>query len=305
MGRGKRKGAGRAGGILIWLLLLAGVAILAFPFVSQMYYGYLSRQEAQDFQTARGSLKEEEIDRRIELARAYNASLTGGVSLQDPYSSQVEEGVRQYARMLEVKEKIGVLRIPAIDLREPIYAGTSEDVLERGIGHMEFTSLPVGGDSTHAVLTGHRGLPTARLFTDLDKVKAGDHIYIDNIKETLAYEIRERQVIDPGDFDTLRIRPGQDQVTLLTCHPYMINTHRLLLTGVRIPFDPGMDKAEEKDRQRVSRLWLALSAVVLIAIGAMTVWWIAGKRRDKKRPGRRRSLEDTGKQRVRKRRQKR
>lgn len=136
--------------------------------------------------------------------------------------------------MLEVNEQLGYLAIPTIGLDLPIYAGTSAKVLEKGSGHLEGSSLPVGGQSTHSVLTAHRGLPSARLFTDLNQLKKGDRFYVTNLKETLAYKVNQIKVIEPSQLDALTIVEGKDYVTLLTCTPYMINSHRLLVRGERI-----------------------------------------------------------------------
>src|SRR3712207_2846628 len=143
----------------------------------------------------------------------------------------------EYARMLEVHEKIGYIQIPSLDLSLPIYAGTAETVLQKGVGHMEGTSLPIGGESTHCVLTAHTGLNTARMFTDIDKLKKGDIFLVENIKETLAYKVDNIQVIEPTDFSSLVIVPKEDHITLLTCTPYMVNSHRLLVRGIRTEYN--------------------------------------------------------------------
>ncbi len=138
--------------------------------------------------------------------------------------------------MLEIHEKIGHVQIPKIKVDIPMYAGTAEVVLQKGIGHLEGTSLPVGGNSTHSVLTAHRGLPNARLFSELDQLKVGDKFYIHNIGGTLAYQVDQVKVIEPSDFSDLLVVPGHDYVTLLTCTPYMINSHRLLVRGHQVDY---------------------------------------------------------------------
>ncbi|HFR3476342.1 TPA: class C sortase, partial [Streptococcus suis] len=181
----------------------------------------------------------EVISRRIKLANIYNESLVGGTQLDvsDPFIALQKEARDEYARMLEVEEMIGSISIPKIDVDLPIYAGTSEDILQRGAGHLEGSSLPVGGKSTRAVITAHRGLPQARLFTELNKLKKNDVFYITNIKETLAYKVESIQVIEPDEVSALSIQEGRDLVTLLSCTPYMINSHRLLVTGHRIAYN--------------------------------------------------------------------
>lgn len=210
--------------------------------ISAIYYDYESANETEEFSDEVATLAEKEIEERMEKARAYNTSLTPDEELYDFYTEeQIEEGKKTYAHMLEVKEKIGVVNIPSISQKIPIYAGTSESVLQKGVGHLENTSLPIGGESTHSVITAHRGLPSKRLFTDLPDMEKGDIFFIENMKETLAYEVHDIQVIEPDDFEALRIREGEDHVTLLTCTPYMINSHRLIVTGHRIPYTEDLE----------------------------------------------------------------
>lgn len=149
--------------------------------------------------------------------------------------------------MLEAREKIGYIDIPKINQQIPVYAGTSEDVLQHACGHLEGTSLPIGGKSTHSVITAHRGLPQVKLFRDLDKMEVGDVFYYTNVKETLAYQVDQILVIEPWNFDPVLVVEGKDYMTLLTCTPYMINSHRLLVRGHRIPYVPeDKDEAEKK-----------------------------------------------------------
>ena len=163
------------------ILTILGCLIICYPFVSQIYYQYVTMQETKQFDDEKGKLVDQDVENRIELAKAYNSTLSPE-KIGDPFSSRKkEEGVAEYARMLQLQEKIGYVTIPSINQKIPIRAGSSENVLQNGAGHLEGTSLPVGGVSTHTVITAHRGLPTARLFTDLDKVKVGDVFYITNI----------------------------------------------------------------------------------------------------------------------------
>ncbi|EGL35415.1 sortase family protein [Parvimonas sp. oral taxon 110 str. F0139] len=151
--------------------------------------------------------------------------------------------------MLQVGELIGHVEIPKIDENLPIYAGTSEDILQKGAGHLEGSSLPVGGEGTHSVITAHRGLPTAALFTKLDKLQKGDVFFIHNIQTVLAYEVDQILVVEPSDFSPILVESGKDYVTLLTCTPYMVNSHRLLVRGHRIEYTP-LDKAKNVSKRR-------------------------------------------------------
>lgn len=246
------------------LVFLLGLLIFLYPMISRFYYRVNNTRVVADFTAGKETLDQEEINRRWSLAKAYNASLNGNTEFHDPYVDDIKKGVENYARMLEVREKIGVIRIPKLDITEPIFAGTSEEVLQKGVGHMEFTSLPIGGKSTHSVLTGHRGLPNAKIFTDLNKMEIGDLFFIENIKETIAYKVDQIKIIEPHVFEDLYIVPGKDYCTLLTCTPYMINSHRLLVRGERT------DYSEEELKEALAEAhWkyiLKVVAVVLVAI---------------------------------------
>ncbi|HEM4137378.1 TPA: class C sortase [Streptococcus suis] len=257
--RSKRKNS-----FLIIGLFFLGFVIALYPISAQIYNIYLQHQKITTFEKKIKELTPEVISRRMKLANIYNESLVGGTQLDvsDPFIALQKEARDEYARMLEVEEMIGSISIPKIDVELPIYAGTSEDILQRGAGHLEGSSLPVGGKSTRAVITAHRGLPQARLFTELDKLKKNDVFYITNIKETLAYKVESIQVIEPDEVSALSIQEGRDLVTLLTCTPYMINSHRLLVTGHRITYN---DKAAKKKRaQATTNLLLKIMIIVLV-----------------------------------------
>lgn len=222
----------------IWplvVLFIAGFVIMMYPIISNYYYRIEANNQILDFTENAKKLDNNEILRRIELAEAYNSVLDPS-RLADPYTEKEKEGIAEYARMLEVKEKIGFVEIPKIDTNLPIYAGTSNEVLNKGVGHLEGTSLPIGGKSTHTVLTAHRGLPSARLFRDLDKLEKGDIFYVHNIQTVLAYEVDQILTVDPSNFDPVLVVDDEDYATLLTCTPYMINSHRLLVRGHRVPY---------------------------------------------------------------------
>ena len=223
-------------------IFLIGLLVLSYPIISRIYYRIEANEQIKDFDNEKKNLSNEEVDRRMKLARAFNDSLINNVN-HDPYDEKLKrEGRQEYARMLEIHERMGHVEIPKTDTNIPIYAGTTETVLQIGAGHLEGTSLPIGGNSTHTVITAHSGLPTARLFSDLKSLEIGDKFYIHNIKETLAYQVDQIKVIDPSNFSDLLISPGHDYATLLTCTPIMINTHRLLVRGHRVPYVPAVEE---------------------------------------------------------------
>jgi sortase A len=226
--------------LAVIMIFILGLGIFSYPIISNLIYKKAAKRVIQDFDRAVTKVEDGEIKEKLNLAYAYNDYLSGVTDvakLEDPYiKEKVKAGVEEYARMLKVNEQIGHIVIPKISLDAPLYSGTSEEILQKGIGHMEGTTLPVGGNYTHSVLTGHRGLPTATLFTNLDKVQIGDKFYINNIGGTLAYKVDQIKIVEPTDFSELAIVPGHDYVTLLTCTPYMINSHRLLVRGHRVDY---------------------------------------------------------------------
>ena len=261
------------------LIFLLGFGVMMYPVISRLYYRVDSANQVKEFDKAVKGLSKEELAKRLALAKGYNDSLNNVVT-KDPYDKKnQEEGRKAYARMLEVKEKIGHVEIPKINQDLPIYAGTSEEVLQKGVGHLEGTSLPVGGKSTHTVLTAHRGLPTAKLFTDLNKMKKGDVFFIHNIKEVLAYKVIDIFVVEPSDFDKVLVVEGKDYCTLLTCTPYMINSHRLLVRAERTEYNPA---AVEKDLvSQVTgkyKIYLIISLIII----AILLWYYIRQRRRKK-----------------------
>lgn len=261
------------------MIFIVGLAILSYPFLSDFYYRIESNNVVEYFDAEKMKLSDKEIEARLDLARAYNHSLNNTIS-EDPYDEdRLKQGRAEYARMLQIREYIGHVEIPSIHQDIPIYAGTTEEVLQKGVGHLEGTSLPIGGQSTHTVLTAHTGLPEKKLFTDLDKVKKGDVFLIHNLKEILAYEVDQIKVVEPSNFSDLLVVAEQDYATLLTCTPYMVNTHRLLVRGHRIPYH-----AEEVDKGRKKTFWQEyfyhlLCLFILCILLGLYLWYRKRKKR--------------------------
>lgn len=242
---------------------------MLYPLVSRFYYRIEANEQVTDFEEGKRNLSEEEILKRMELALAYNESLNNVVS-EDPYAKKrLDSGRAEYARMLEIHERIGHVEIPKINEDLPIYAGTSEEVLQKGVGHLEGTSLPIGGNSTHTVLTAHSGLPEARLFTDLSKLEIGDKFYVHNIQTTLCYQVDQIKVVTPDVIDDLLIVEGHDYTTLLTCTPIMINTHRLLVRGHRVDYVKEVEEetiVENKKNYVYKNLFYASLVLIFIML---------------------------------------
>lgn len=231
----------KAGNLVIGIIFLAGLSLLLYPFVANQWNNYRQKQLISGYeQVVSDKEAAEGIDYDAERKKAedYNEALLPCV-LPDSFALAESSGVDPvYMNTLNIAgdEMMGSVEIPKINIKIPIYHTTEEDVLNKGAGHLEGSSLPVGGANTHAVISAHRGLPSASLFTDLDQMKVGDHFLLHVLDETLCYEVDKISVVKPEDTSALAVEDGQDLVTLLTCTPYGVNTERLLVRGHRVPY---------------------------------------------------------------------
>lgn len=231
----------KAGNLVICIIFLAGLSLLLYPFVANQWNNYRQKQLISGYeQVVSDKEAAEGIDYDAERKKAedYNEALLPCV-LPDSFALAESSGVAPvYMNTLNIAgdEMMGSVEIPKINIKIPIYHTTEEEVLNKGAGHLEGSSLPVGGANTHAVISAHRGLPSASLFTDLDQMKVGDHFLLHVLDETLCYEVDKISVVKPEDTTALAVEDGQDLVTLLTCTPYGVNTERLLVRGHRVPY---------------------------------------------------------------------
>lgn len=231
----------KAGNLVIGIIFLAGLSLLLYPFVANQWNNYRQKQLISGYeQVVSDKEAAEGIDYDAERKKAedYNEALLPCV-LPDSFALAESSGVDPvYMNTLNIAgdEMMGSVEIPKINIKIPIYHTTEEDVLNKGAVHLEGSSLPVGGANTHAVISAHRGLPSASLFTDLDQMKVGDHFLLHVLDETLCYEVDKISVVKPEDTSALAVEDGQDLVTLLTCTPYGVNTERLLVRGHRVPY---------------------------------------------------------------------
>lgn len=232
---------------LIALLFLAGVSIVLYPLISNTLYEKNQSLVLAQYETAMDAIPAEQQDAAWQAAQAYNSSLLEGEAfLTDPFDPEkvLDPAAKPYADLLNLEDDglMGYVEIPRIDVYLPIYHGTTADVLEKGIGHLQNTSLPVGGAGTHAVLTGHTGLAGKRLFTDLSQLETEDVFYLHILGRTLAYQVKAIYIVEPDQTEYLVIQPDQDLVTLLTCYPYGINTQRLLVQGSRVSYEQAIQQ---------------------------------------------------------------
>ena len=218
--------------LLLFLILLAGLSLLLYPSVSDYWNSLHQTRAIATYAEEVANLNQDQYDEIWAAAESYNASLTDRVNAYLLSDAQKEE----YQQLLNVSGLgvMGYIEIPSIDCSLPIYHGTEESVLQIAVGHLEWSSLPVGGESTHCVLSGHRGLPSAKLFTNLDKLQTGDIFMLRVLDNVLTYEVDQILIVEPQETGAHRIEEGKDYCTLVTCTPYGINTHRLLVRGHRI-----------------------------------------------------------------------
>ena len=216
-------------------IILFGITVMLYPFVSNFINNtkHASIINNYDIQTKGASTnKKKEM---LEKAKEYNESLNFN-DIKDVFSTDKELKDTNYENILKITKDglMGYIEIPKIDIKLPIYHGTKENELNKGVGHFKGSSLPIGGIGTHSILAAHRGLPSSKLFTDLDKVEIGDIFYITVVDQKLAYKVDNIAVVKPNELSLLDIDENKDYVTLVTCTPYAVNTHRLLVRGVRI-----------------------------------------------------------------------
>ena len=277
--------------IIRLIVLLVAFSVLLYPTFSSYLNEKNSSKVVSNYDAESVKLSNAEKEQMLADARAYNQEMLGNIDLIDPFSQTNTEIDERYQSLLNVDGSgmMGYIRIPKIKVELPIYHGTSETVLQAGVGHFWGTSLPVGGESTHTVLTGHRGLPTKTLFTNMDKLEVGDIFYIKVLGETLAYQIDQILTVLPEETDALSIEPGQDYATLVTCTPYAINTHRLLVRGKRIPYEEAIKEVPDQNIKPelsfTAKVLIITIAVILIGLIAMIIY---NKRNSKKKKRRKR-----------------
>ena len=224
--------------VILIVVFLTGLSLLLYPTVSDWWNSFHQTRAIAAYQEAVSALDEEDYEEIRNAAVAYNEELK---SKLDPFHPTAEETLR-YNEMLNVAGNgiMGYIEIPLLRCELPFYHGTDEGVLAKAVGHIEGSSLPVGGNGTHCVLSGHRGLPSAKLFTDLDRLKEGDVFLLHVLEETLTYEVDQILIVEPDDISALAVDENKDYCTLVTCTPYGVNSHRLLVRGHRIPNQEGL-----------------------------------------------------------------
>ncbi len=261
--------------IILVAILLVGLSLLLYPSVSDYWNSFHQTRAIMRYMEEVGSMDSEEYDRVINSAHAYNAAI-------DPTAFRwfLSDDMREvYQKELNFNNDgaMGFVTIDKINVSLPIYHGTSEAILQTSIGHIEWTSLPVGGESSHCVLSGHRGLPRAKLFSDLDKLVVGDVFSLNVLNATLTYQVDQIRVVEPDDVSYLQIEEGKDYCTLVTCTPYGINSHRLLVRGHRID-NPMGDAKVVADAMQIDKIYVVpFVGVPILLILLILLFFSTGK----------------------------
>lgn len=258
----------------MWFFYIVGATFFLYPFISSQYHQHVQRNVAREYQEKLKKHDPETLKEMKDKLQADNLAVEEAQKklTTEDFAIEAEKKMQDASGTIldrdELGDVIAVLEIPKIRLELPVYYGTNSAQISNGAGVMKETSLPIGGKSTHSVITSHRGLPTAKLFNDLPKLALKDNFFVKVANETHAYEVDQIKVIEPDDYSALQIVPGEDYITLLTCTPYMINSHRLLVRGKRItPYSPNLRKeAEKKGFWAKYKLWFWILLLLLLIL---------------------------------------
>lgn len=274
-----RKKSGKSTTILLVLLLLVGLSVMLYPTISDWWNSKTQSRAVATYQKAANDLSDKENEEILSRARKYNEEIA---KLARPFVDY--DQVKGYEDILDITGTgvMGYISIPTIRVELPIYHGTSDGVLNVAVGHLQGSSLPVGGADTHSVISAHRGLPSAKLFSDLDKLAEGDEFTITVLKEVYTYEVEAVYIVLPNEMDKLNIIPGEDHVTLTTCTPYGVNSHRLLVRAKRV------ETADDtKSVSKITADAVQLDSLVVVPFVAiplfvvLLVWWFVDSKRKK------------------------
>ena len=270
--------------LILLLILLIGAGLIAYPSFANWWNSFHQSRAVASYAETAANMNTEEYERIISKAQAYNRKLSRSGILW----TLDEDEEKEYKEQLDIGTSgiMGYIDIPKIDVMLPIYHGIDESILQVAVGHIPGTSLPVGGKGSHCVVSGHRGLPSARLFTDIDKLVEGDSFTITVLNKTLTYEVDQIRTVLPTDLSDLQIEKGKDYVTLVTCTPYGINTHRLLVRGHRIENADG-DASVIADALQIEPIYIApfiaIPILILLIIGMFIMTGMRTRRRREKR----------------------
>ena len=271
---------------------IIALGITLYPMISTWYNERHQAEVHIHYQEKVEQVDNTKLIEAKELAVAYNQTILPGAQDEDSFSNEaLLNAIEDYAGLLNLAGDgiMGYVEIPKIGVSLPIYHGTNNSTLERGVGHLLGSSLPVGGESTHSVLTAHSGMASQKMFSDLDRMKIGDVFYLDVLGERLAYQVDQIKTVLPYDTTYLQTEIGSDLCTLVTCTPFGVNTHRLLVRGTRIPYEEAEVIVEEKleteepvkstwEQQYLQGILIGIGAVVILGLGLLAFWYVRRRR---------------------------
>lgn len=276
----KKKKQSKGNAFVAVLIILLGLCVLLYPVVSTQWNNYAQLKAADEYSKLEKSTPPEILDTAWNEAQTYNAERLVSDRVLDAWNDVADESspayqrYRSYLSQLAETDAMGRILIPSIDSDLPIYHGTGERALSRGVGHLYGTDLPVGGIDKHSVLSAHTGLQNATLWDNLIKVKEGDTFYIAVAGRKLKYQVDKVETVLPEETDSLRRIPGQDLITLVTCTPYGLNTHRLLVQGHQVPLDPKEESVFEDSTRMVWQWWMyAIVVASVLILLLLIIWW--------------------------------
>ena len=256
--------------IIVGIIFFCGLSLFLYPTISNLYNEYLNKKLIGDYQEAFSDIKPEQYNKAKEDAITYNENIDNPEKLK-------ELGLT-YEEMLNITDNgiMGYIEIPKISVSLVIYHTIDDDILQNGIGHVEDTALPIGGESTHCVLAGHTGLPSAKLLTNIDHLKTGDYFYIHVLDEVLTYQVDDISVVEPNEMSKLSVVSGKDYVTLVTCTPYGVNSHRLLVRGVRA--DDGSVNASGSTLVQNDVFYIEMKYLITFSLIGIVILFLAGRK---------------------------
>lgn len=271
-----KKKSDRMINMVLILVFLIGLSLLLYPTISDWWNSFHQTQTIETYSKKVAGLNAETYQRALEDATAYNQEIAErGIQW-----TMTKDEFKKYEALLNVADN-GVMctvEIPKINCKLPVYHGTDESILQIAIGHIAGSSLPVGGASTHCIISGHRGLPSAKLFSNIDQLEKGDHFMLHTLNETLTYEVDQIRIVLPNELDDLKIIDGEDLCTLVTCTPYGVNSHRLLVRGQRVENDISM--MVDAEAVQIDKLIVA-SAIAVPMLVILLIWMFITTRKKK------------------------
>lgn len=254
------KGISGKKGLLTISLFTSAIILMGYPYIANYIFEHRTDSIVETTEKLERNMEDRKREEYADEINKYNQELySGRIQLKDPFKEMFEEKeTGKYNELLNISKNgiMGTIVIPAINIKLPIYHGTSEKILEKGIGHLEGSSLPLGGENTHTVLTGHTGLSNAKLFTDLSEMKEGEFFFLNILGEQLVYQINQIRIVLPADLEELYIKKGKDYCTLVTCTPYGVNTHRLLVRGERVENEGILENKRNFEKKRIESRWM-------------------------------------------------